>query len=454
MADPIGSVPGVSSGVDWKGLVDQIITLDRRPAVKMEKSIAANTKRKESLELFRAAMVALKTASDALKFGSAFDSYTANAAGVAANGRNVVSAAASSTAAPGTYSLDVLKLAQAQKTVGTVGFASSSTALALTGRLVVGGQNVDLVAADTLATVRDKINLTSATSNVQATIVAANADGTGQQLVLTSTKTGLAGAFTVVDDPGNVAPIAVALGVDGAPQVPAQDALLRIDNAVTVSRSTNSISDAIPGVTLTLGAEGSSALTVTRNDAAAADAVKAFVDAYNKVQSLVKAQTTDPAAPLNRDGMIRATRATLAQTVLKAGSGTGVATDLANLSAVGVSMQKDGTLKFESATWNAAYPSRMDDVKALLADRMGAVSTYAGDVTLPFAGQVDQRSAGLTTQSASLQRRIDDIDSRLDKKRTALLLQYSRSETMLGKLKSLGDSLASQLMGLNASNDN
>ena len=452
MADPISSIPGVSSGVDWKSLVDQIITLDRRPAAKMESTIDTNKKRKDAFEQFRTAMNALKSAADALKDGTALDSFSASTVGADALGRNVVSAVANNFAAPGTYSVQVTSLAAAQKTVGSVAFGSATTDLQLAGRLVIGGQNVDVVSGDTLTNVRDKINLVSGQSNVQATLVAANADGSGQHIVLTGLKTGAAYAFTPTDDPGNTQSLVAALGIGGAPQTAASDAVVQIDNTVTVTRPSNSIGDAIPGLTLNLGAVGTSSVTVSRQSAAASTAVQKFVDAYNAVQTFVKKNADDSTSPLARDSVLRGARSNLSQSVL-ATDGT-APLDVSRLSNLGISVQKDGSLSFDATTWNAVFPSRIDDVKALLADRVGAISSFADDVTLPYAGQIDGRESSIDTQTASLQRHIDDLDARLDKKRTALLLQYSKSEAMLGKLKSIGDSLTSQLNSLNNSSNN
>ena len=55
---------------------------------------------------------------------------------------------------------------------------------------------------------------------------------------------------------------------------------------------------------------------MTRQDAAVTSAVKAFVNAYNATQAVIKAQTNDANAPLNREQLLRTTRGTLAQTVL------------------------------------------------------------------------------------------------------------------------------------------
>jgi flagellar hook-associated protein 2 len=454
MADSLSSIPGVSSGTDWKALVDAIITQDRRPAVTMQAKIDANTSRKTSLEQYRTLMSALQTATDALKDGSALNTFLATTAGTDASGRVVASAAASASAAPGNYSLNVTQLARAQKTVGSATFGSASTALNLTGRLVIGGQNVDLTATDTLAGVRDKINAVSGQSGVQATLIAENADGSGQHLVLTGTKTGASGAFTPADDPANAASLVTALGIGGTPQVTAQDAVVQIDGTITVSRPTNSISDAIPGVTLNLAAQGTSTLGITRQGSASTAAIQSFVDAFNKVQAFVKAQADDPKGALARDSMLRTARGTISAQVLTQSSATGTATDLSTLGSIGISIQKDGTLTFDSTAWNAAYPAREANVTALLADRMGAISTAVKDIVAPFSGQIDQRESAIDTQSATLQRHIDDLDSRLDKKRTALLLQYSKTEAMLGSLKSMGDSILAQITGLNNSQSN
>jgi flagellar hook-associated protein 2 len=455
MADPLSSIPGISSGIDWSSLVDQIIAADKQPAVKMQATIDANSKRKDALEQFRTLVNTLKTTADALSTGTAFDVFSAQTAGTDAMGRSVASAVAAAGASPGTYTLNVTQLAQAQKTVGSATFASATTALNLTGRLVIGGQNVDLAATDTLADVRDKINAVSGQSNVQATLIAENADGSGQHLVLTGTKTGAASAFTPTDDPSNTASLVAAFGIGGTPQVAAQDAVMQIDGSVTISRATNSFSDAIPGVTLSLGAQGTSTLTIDRVSSAASSGVQAFVDAYNAVQKFVKTQVDDPKGALARDAMARTIRSTLSDTVI--GSATagvgGVASDLARLGAVGISIQKDGTLSLDQTAWQAAYPSRLADVQALFSDRFGAISTFASDVTSPITGQIDQRESAISTQSASLQGRIDDLNSRLDKKRTALLLQYSQSEATLGKLKALGDSLSSQISSLTANSN-
>jgi flagellar hook-associated protein 2 len=119
MADPISSFSGIASGMDYKALVAQILTVERRPAVKLEATVAANDRRKAQLDQFRAALEALRTAAAALgPDGTALGSVQVLAPGTAADGRTVLAATAATGAPPGSYAVTVTRLAAAQKTVG------------------------------------------------------------------------------------------------------------------------------------------------------------------------------------------------------------------------------------------------------------------------------------------------------------------------------------------------
>lgn len=445
MADPTSSISGLTSGIDFKALVDQIITLDRRPAVRLEARVAANAKRKTALGDVQAALGALRTAADALKAGTPLDAQSVTAAGTDASGRALVVATAGAGAAPGTYQLVVERLAAGQKTVGAAG-VSSTAALGASGTFAVNGQNVDVTAADTLAGVRDKVNALAATTGVRASVVTGGANDA--RLVLTSTGTGAASAFTVADVTGTVA--GAALGITGPPAQAAQDARVVVDG-VPVERASNTVTDALPGVTLTLSAADparTATLTVERFKAATTEAFKGFVDAYNKARALVTQQGAAGAA-LAGDSMLRTVAGALSTQVL--GSDAALPADMTALGAAGITVQKDGTLALDAARLDAASTTRPDALRAMLASRMGAMSDYLAGVAAPLTGLIDQRGSAVDEQSARMQARVADVDARLEKKRTALLAQYAKFEASLGKLKALGAAMSSQFAGLNKS---
>lgn len=444
MADSLSSVSGLSSGIDTKALVDQIITLDRRGAAALQAKVDANVKRKTALTDVQTAFAAVQTAADALKNGTPLESYSVTAAGADASGRALVVATAGSGAAGGSYQLVVQNLAAGQKTVGAAG-VSSTAPLGVAGTFAVNGQNVDVAADDTLAQVRDKVNALSAQSGVRATIVTGGPDDA--RLVLTSTGTGAASAFTVTDGTGTVA--GTTLGLTGAPAQTAQDARFTIDG-IPATRPNNTVTDAIPGVSLTLGAADparTATVTVERFKNPTTDAVKAFVDAFNKARALVIAQRA-PTAALAGDALLRGIPGALSTAVL--GADGALPADMASLGAAGISVQKDGTLAVDSAKLTAAYDGRLDDLRAMLASRMGAMSDYLTNLTAPATGVLATRSAAIDDQSLRMTARISDTDARLDKKRASLLAQYAKFEASLGRLKSIGDSITAQITGLNA----
>ena len=343
MADSLTSIPGVSSGIDWSAVVDSIIAAEKRPAARLQATIAANGKKKDALELFRQALSSLQSAADGLRNGKALDAFSVAAVGADATGRGVLAATVGTGAIGGTYAVKVTALAAAQKTVATTGWTG----------------------AQTLAT----------------------------------------------------------------------------------------------GGTLTLGAKGESTVTVERQPNAGATTMQAFVDAYNKVQAFVKGQGAT-GSPLQNDPLLRSVRSGLANLVLTpaarvddSGVPTAVVDDMTSLGALGVAVQKDGTLTFDRAKFDAVYPSRMQDVRAVLSDRMTTAFRFADELTGTYTGQIDKRELGMTTQNATLQGRIDEFDSRLAKKRTALLARYAKFEASLGTLKSLGEQMAAQFSGLNKSSD-
>lgn len=450
------SFTGLASGIDTQALVDSIITAGKAPGVRWQKQIDANVARKTALDTLGQDLTTLSAAGNALKYGAGFNSYAVSASGADSTGRNVVSAAATNTASAGSYAVSVQQLAQAQKTVGSVAQASATTALGATGGLTLTtttgtSVTVNVANTDSLATLRTSINAVQGKTGVQASIVSSNSDGSGAHLVLTAVNAGSASGFTVTDAAGTTPSLTATLGL-GSPAVAAQDAKLTIDG-VAVTRSANTVADAISGVTLSLGAPGNSTVTLTRQPDQAQAAVQAFVDSYNKVQQFVRQQNTVQSdgtfPPLHNDPTLRGARLQLARMVLTAGDpANGVAPDLATLASAGVSLQRDGTLKLDAPTFQAAFQGRQADLSSLFTDRMAAFSSYTDLTAMPLIGTIGQVETGIDAQSTSLQSRIDTLNTRMDKRRLALLAQYSTFEASLSRIQATGSALSAQFASL------
>lgn len=274
---------------------------------------------------------------------------------------------------------------------------SAATGSSLLSNLQIGGTSAGVVAGDTItirgtsgsgspvldslvvapgSTVDDLLGqINSAFAGSRSATATLDADGT---IRLTDSEGGesrLAFSLSVkhAATPPEVAPEAALLGRASVSTAGRQrtvasgsDAVVRVDG-VTITRSSNTISDAIGGVSLSLqGAEPGTevSVNVTRDDDAAVNAVKQFAAAYNDVLSFVNAQTAQ-GAPLAANGTLRSTKAQLTNVLLTDLSGltSGAAFNRATL--VGVSLSRTGTLEVDTAALKAALSSNIGDVRAL-----------------------------------------------------------------------------------------
>jgi len=171
----------------------------------MQNRITAAQAQLTAYQTYSGLLSNLETATSPMRTGTAFQGVTANVSNAtAANGQSILSASALSGASPGTYAVQVLQTAQAEKISGNT-FASSSVPLGLAGDFIINGKTVTIAASDTLTSVRDKINAANSglnSSGVSAAIVADSSNA--QRLVLTSTQTGAAG-INLVDGAQNIA---------------------------------------------------------------------------------------------------------------------------------------------------------------------------------------------------------------------------------------------------------
>ena len=152
------SIGGLASGVQWRDLVDQVAAVETAQTVTpMQTQISDAEKRKTAWNSLSSLVTKLQDAGNALKLGSAFTNFAANASPSSQTSRALLNATASAGAQPGSYRVEVVDLARAEKLSGAV-VADSAAALGLAGAFAIAGQNVTVEATDTLDGVRDKIN--------------------------------------------------------------------------------------------------------------------------------------------------------------------------------------------------------------------------------------------------------------------------------------------------------
>lgn len=443
--EPLSSVSGIASGVNFRDLVDAIIAAQRQPIDRARQAISEASARRTALENYRSLLVELRDAAAKLASDAAFDARSVTITGSASGGRPVLRASAAATAVPGRYSVEVRSLAAAEKRAST-GQLSATDPLGLSGEFSVNGRIVTIDASDSLADIRDAINAAntgSTPSGVTATILSVAPNE--HRLILSADATGSTGmsladtSGSVLSDLGLLAPSAVITA--------GSDAVVVVDG-ITITRSSNKISDAIEGVTLQLEtAEPGTVVTlaVDRYTQETVGAAKAFVDAYNAVLEFVRKQAQ---GELRNDPTLRTNRSQFAQSVLSF-LVSGAGGDLTG-SAIGFSLTRDGQLKLDETRFQSVLESSFEDTRTTIANASGLNSLREAldDLLTPGSGILDARKVRLDEQVQTLESRIARMEDRLESKRAALLKQYIEMERLIGTLQSQGNYLSSQLAAL------
>ncbi len=404
-ATPASAVTGIISGIDYRSLIDQIIQAESAPAIRLRDQEKKYNDQLKAFATYRGLLAAVQTAAATLQDGTAFDGVSATTSAISGT-RALLSASGGRTAATGTYRIEVTALAKAQK-LGSTTFASMSTPLALTaGSFTLNGATVTVDANDTLLSLRDKINNANtgaSPSKVSASVL--QVDATHFRLVLTSEATGQAG-MTFADVSGG---IPQALGLTNGSNViqPAailvagQDASFAVDG-VPMTRTSNTITDAIQGVTLNLTAEETGAITmvtIEHSGEQAQKAMQAFADAWNKLIDFVKQQQTAPktgtAAPaLYNDGLVRSVSGTLSRTLLQTVGGAPA--DLSTAGLAGLSLGQDGKLTFNSTKFDAAFKGRLSDLRMLFSQVGSATDSRVSYLTSSSATAAGTYAVNIT----------------------------------------------------------
>ena len=385
-----------ATNLDVNSIVSQLMTVERQPISKLNVKEAGYQAKLSAYGSVKSAVAGFQATMQSLSSASNFQSLKATP-----SDSTVFSASATSAAVAGAYSLEVTSLAQAQKLAATgqtsstaaIGTGASTTVTFDFGTISGGAFNsgtgkytgaaftsngagtTDITidsSNNSLQGIRDAIN--AAQMGVTATIIN-DGSGTPYRLALSSDSNGVSNSMKITVSGDATVSSLLAHDPAGtqnlAQTVTAQNADFKVDG-VTVSKTSNTVSDVIPGVTLTLSKVTASpaTLTVARDTAAASSSISSFVKAYNDLAATLKnASAYDAAnqkgAILQGDSTVRSLQSQLRSMLGTPVTGTSGA--LTTLSDVGVSFQKDGKLAVNQTKLDSVMASNFSDIASLFA---------------------------------------------------------------------------------------
>lgn len=351
---------------------------------------------------------------------------------------SVVSGTALSSATPGMHQIVVSSLASSGSTY-TGALADGNTSFLASGQtsgdlvLQVGGSSgashdIAITAGtnDTLSTLASYINQQG--WGVSASVVT---DATGSRLALFSQATGSTGALAITK---NTTSLSFSTPSGGT------NASLTVDG-VPYSSTTNTVSGAIPGVTLNLSAAAPDVpvqLTVGPDATQAAAAINSFVAAYNQIVSDINQQytinsSTNSEGPLGADSSLRQLQSSLLADVTYSVSGNSGYT---NLAALGINMNNDGTLTVDSTQLNSALSSNPSAFLNFFQNNSqgGFAQAFHSDLTNltdPTQGLLNLDLAQNKAQQTDLANSINNFETQLTTEQKALTAQFSQVNAAL-----------------------
>lgn len=469
---------GIGSGLEVEDIISGLMKIEKKPlelletrAEGIDAKISAFGSLTSKMEAFRSASVAL----------AGLGSW--NAMSGSSTAASTVGVTTTTGASAGNYAVAVQKLATAQSVSSKSYAAATSFVGGGTMKIELGSWDsgntafsptagakslsVEVTGADTLTTLRDKINALG--SGVNASILN---DASGARLVINSRETGVPNGFriTTTDSDGSDTDAngLSALAFD-PPNAPGSTTLRQSGanaeatiNGLPVTSASNTLANVVEGVTMTLGAVTSAPVSigVSPDTERIKKAVTDFTTAYNELSKLLSTETryddaTKTAGNLQGDS----TAVTLQRQLRNLVGGSSPASSVyQTLSSVGIALQSDGTLAVDDTKFSKALAANLPEVRKLFTttdlennSRSGIATQLRkfSDSVLSIEGALTSRAEGLNKSLARNQSEQDKAQDRLEDTERRLRAQYSALDTKMASLTSLNNYITQQIAAWN-----
>lgn len=438
------SSPGLGSGLDVDSIVTSLMALEERPLTLLNQKEAKVQANISAMGSLKSALSSLQSSLTALGKEDTFRSTATQSSDSA-----VFTASSSTTATTANYAVTVNRLAQAHK-VGSSAFADTATfgggaGDAITLTLDSKSFTLDLSTAQTLSQIQSTINTELNATGVTAGLI--TGDSGQQTLTLTASDTGYdnrvqlsyGGAinastfnFSMLNRDSDNVLLAAEAELDSSVTI----------DGVSVTRSSNSITDAVAGLTLNLKTEGSANVTISSDSSSATSAVNSFVTSLNDVLSQVKSISS---SGVGNSSVMRSIEFQISAIINAGQTGLG---SYAYLSQLGVTTKEGGGMTFDSTQLTAALTDDIEGVINYFSDSskgFGVRMEGMLDSFLQSGGVIDSIVNGAKSEVTTIARNRDLMEQRLVSTEARLRSQFESLDTLMSSMQTTSSYLTSQL---------
>ncbi len=433
------TISGLASGLNTEEIIANLMKIERAPRARMELQQGQAKARETALREILGKLETVSSAADALQSAGLWaDTQT-----VRSSAPESVSVRRLSGTGPGGYQVSVTQLARAEQR--TYAFTQSAAPSTLT----VGGRKIELGAKATVGDAVAAINADPATG-VYAVAVSG-------RLVLSSRQTGAASTISAGG---------AGIEEEAGKRKAGLDAEYSVDGVAGTS-SSNVITDAVPGLELTLGAVTPGVAISVGNPAPNTEAitsqVKAFVNAYNSAVDAIRNRLTEKRVPgaesqadankgvLFGDTALNGLLSQLRQTVSESGvAALGISTGAPSATVSSSSDSVIGHLTLDETKLSAALESDPAGTRAKLTGKksLGEQLDKILEPNLGTRGSISERLSSVAAESSRIGDAMSALDSRLEMREERLRIQFAMMESALSKAKTESAWLNGQLAGL------
>ena len=473
---------GVGSGLDVESLISKLVAVESQPITQLKTAASSLQTKLSTYGKLQSGLASLRDAAAALAKTTTWGATT----GSSSDSSAVAVATGTSTTAA-SYTVEVQRLASAQS--NSTGVYASADSLVGEGTLHIelgtwsadqssftpqaGTSVVDIPVgppAESLAQLRDKINASGA--GIVASVLT---DASGARLVLRSASTGEMNGFRIgVDDSdgNNADGVGLsALAFDPSAGILTMAQALAASNAaatlngLSISSASNTLSNVLDGLTLTLGKVTSAPVTVqaSSDTASIRKALDTFVSAYNSLNALIVEQTkydsgSKTGGALQGDSVAVSIRAQMRNLV---GGNGGASSMFSRLADVGFDVKTDGSIALDETKLSNGL-ANLDEMKKLFANVDTATASNNGiavqlrtlaDQMLSIDGSVSTRQQGLQKRIDLNEDRQEQLEDRITLYEKRLRAQYTALDAQMATLNSLSTYITQQITALNKSSD-
>jgi len=461
------SFSGIASGIDSQAIIDSSIA-----SARLARVTPSQTKVGE-LEETNTALETLGGKLDALR--TTLQQFTSLAGGgVSKTGssskESVIGATATNASTNGSYDITVTTLArnhtysfdQAYSSTGsalqstlTGGEAAAARTVTFTVGTGTNQETVSVVVTDGSYSVSQFVtDFNAASSKAEASLVNVGTDSSPSYKIVIS------GSYEGTEK-GTIARTALGASLTNLTtysESAAANSVLSISGIGSITRSTNSISDVIPGVTLNLASAGTATVKIAEDSATTTAKIQDFVTAFNDIVKFISennqvireesgSEVKNIFAPLastrTDDSAMQALKAQISSTTASGGSLIRVFSD------IGITTQRDGSIKFDTAKLQQSLSSEPGSVNSIIQSFADGVALTGGvvDKYTRYSGLLDISINNNKSLITDLNRRISDAEKQIQRMADGLKERYARLEGLMSKLQQQQSSLAGALGG-------